>query len=130
MNSYVDVISELAFISAILTVALQQIFDTDIYRSFTKKISKLCPNYFSVKNNDDSTKDRDLRPWISSLIGIYIACAFNIQALHSGLNVQNPGQVNFFPEWIDLIFTGIIIGGGTKTIKNLANSFFPNDKKT
>ena len=129
MNNYVDVIAELAFISAILTVALQQIFDTDIYRSFTKKISELCPKLFSITNKDGSKKNRDLKPWISSLIGIYIAFAFNIQALYSGLNVQNPGQVNCLPKWVDLVFTGIIIGGGTKSLKNLADSLFPNTKK-
>jgi len=117
MEHCVLILTKLAFISAILTVALEQIFDTDIFDSFNKNVSKT----------------RDFRPWISSFIGILIAYTFDIRALHLGLGLEindtNLHLSELFRRFIDNFFTGIVIGGGTKTIKKTFKYLVPDSKK-
>jgi len=113
----------LAFVAAVLTAALQQIFDTKLYQKYLGKGidgegSIYCKNF-------------ELRPWISSAVGIYLAFAFQMKALASGLGPEfiTPSAGTFDEAAIvDMILTGLIIGGGTKTIKKLANQFAATQK--
>jgi len=108
----------LTFVAAVLTAALQQIFDTKLYQKYLGKGidgagSVYCRNF-------------ELRPWISSAVGIYLAFAFQMKALSSGLGPEfiTPSSGTFDEAAIvDMVVTGLIIGGGTKTIKKLANQF-------
>jgi len=120
MDNLIYVLMKLAFVSAILTVALEQIYDTDLFNKLINKIAQKMPLIFKTEN---STGIRDLTPWISTLFGIYIAYAFNIQALYQGLEINNSDQVKCFSPILDTIFTGMIIGGGTKTITRISNHF-------
>ncbi len=113
----------LAFVAAVLTVALQQIFDTKLYQKYLGKGldgegSRYCRNF-------------ELRPWISTAVGIYLAFAFQMKALASGLGAEfmkTTGGVCDEAAIVDMILTGLIIGGGTKTIKNLAKQFAAAEK--
>ena len=75
-------------------------------------------------------KTFELRPWISTSGGLFIAFGFGLTALQSGLGSEfiTSGTINADAEIIDKVLTGLIVGGGTKTIKKLANQFVATQK--
>ena len=113
----------LAFVAAVLTIALEQIFDTKIYQQYLGKGldgegSRYCRNF-------------ELRPWISTAVGIYLAFAFQMKALESGLGsefINTSGTIYADAAIVDMILTGLIIGGGTKSIKKIAKQFVAAQK--
>jgi len=112
----------LAFVAAVLTVALEQIFDTPLYQKYLGK----------GLNGEGSRfmKNFELRPWISTIGGMFLAFAFGLTALQSGLGSEfiNAETIGTEAEIVDKVLTGLIVGGGTKTIKKLANQFVSTQK--
>jgi len=108
----------LAFVATILTVALEQIFDTRFYQKyFGKGLNGTGSRYFT---------EFELRPWISTLVGILIAFSFEIQAISTGLGsefLSASGGHNPEAQLVDMVLTGLIIGGGTKSVKKIAKQF-------
>lgn len=108
----------LAFVAAVLTVALEQVFDTKLYQKYLGKgLDGEGSRFF---------RTFELRPWISTAVGIFLAFGFELKALASGLGpefINTTGTAAAEAEIVDKILTGLIIGGGTKTIKNLAKQF-------
>ncbi len=108
----------LAFMAAVLTIALEQIFETRLYQK-----------YFGKGLDDKGSiffKSFELRPWLSSGVGIFLALGFQMKALESGLGpdfISTSSSISENAEIVDMILTGLIIGGGTKTIKKLAKQF-------
>ncbi len=108
----------LAFVAAVLTVALEQIFDTTFYQKYFGKGLDGKGSRF--------LKNFELRPWVSTVVGIFLAFGFNMTALQSGLGsefVTASGTIGADAQIVDKVLTGLIIGGGTKTIKKLAKQF-------
>ena len=100
----------LAFVSAVQTVALEQIYDTTLYRKF---LGKGLEGQGSLL-----LKNFALRPWISTATGIWLALEFELGAISAGLGV-NPQVLPEMSYTADNILTGLIIGGGTKAVKSV-----------
>jgi len=100
----------LAFVSIVLMVALEQIFETKLYQKYLGK----------GENGDGSKifKHFELRPWLSMLAGVIIAFKFGLTCLSAGLG---PAFISASQDanQIDMFLTGLIIGGGTKPIKKI-----------
>jgi len=101
----------LGFVSAVQTVALEQVYDTKLYAKFLGKGldgaagSKFLGNF-------------ELRPWISTATGIWLALEFKLGAITYGLGID-PAAVSGSSYTADNILTGLIIGGGTKAVKKV-----------
>ena len=106
---------QLAFVATLMTVALEQIFDTRLYQKYLGKgLDGAGSVYF---------RDWELRPWISTAAGVAIAVVFRIRAIESGLGSEflaSAASHGGEAALIDTILTGVIIGGGTKSIKKVA----------
>ena len=100
----------LAFVSAVQTVALEQVYDTKLY---TKFLGKGLEGAGSVL-----LKNFELRPWISTAPGIWLALEFKLGAITYGLGVD-PTTIAGASFTADNILTGLIIGGGTKAVKSV-----------
>lgn len=100
----------LAFVSAVQTVALEQVYDTKMY---TKFLGKGLEGQGSIL-----LKDFEIRPWISTATGIWLALEFKLGAITYGLGVD-PTTIAGASFTADNILTGLIIGGGTKAVKNV-----------
>ncbi len=110
----------MTFIAVFMAVALEQIFDTKLYQKYLGKgLNGEGSKFFQMF---------ELRPWLSSALGIFIAFSFNITALESGLGSEFMSETGYDAQILDMILTGLIIGGGTKTIKKLANNFYSAQK--
>ncbi len=112
---------QMAFVATILTVALEQIFDTRLYQRFLGK---------GIDGNGSVFfKTFELRPWISTASGIFVAMTFELQAITIGLGEAYLGSVNHAGavvddvKIVDMVLTGLVIGGGTKSVKKVANMF-------
>ena len=107
---------QLAFVATVMTVALEQIFDTRLYQKYLGKgLDGQGSIYF---------RDWELRPWISTAAGVALAVIFRIRAIESGLGAEflaSAAAHGGEAALVDTILTGIIIGGGTKSIKKVAN---------
>lgn len=107
---------QLAFVSVIMTVALEQVFDTRLYQ-----------NYLGSGPDGKGSvlfKDLELRPWIATIIGIFLSFCYQLQAIKFGLGDEFLGKASALNEnakIVDMLLTGLIIGGGTKSIKKIAN---------
>ena len=104
----------LGFVSSVQTVALEQVYDTRLY---TKFLGKGLEGTGSVL-----LKNFELRPWISTATGIWLALEFKLGAITYGLGIdpQVGGGGSFTA---DNILTGLIIGGGTKAVKKVLKSW-------
>ena len=100
----------LAFVSAVQTVALEQVYDTKLY---TKFLGTGLEGAGSVL-----LKNFELRPWISTATGIWLALEFKLGAITYGLGVD-PTTIAGASFTADNILTGLIIGGGTKAVKSV-----------
>jgi len=112
---------QLAFVATVLTVALEQIFDTNLYQKYLGK-------GLDGQDTKDSRffKSFELRPWLSTAVGIFLAFSFGMTAIESGLGSEfmtPPGDTGAEAKMVDMVLTGLIIGGGTKTIKKIAKRF-------
>lgn len=109
---------QLAYVSALEVAVLQVIFDTPIYQSlFGKGKTGQGSKYFS---------HAELRPWIAMGLGVLTAYLFHLTALTDGLGINLEDLLKVSGEsavHFDRILTGIAIGGGSKTIKNIAKNF-------
>jgi hypothetical protein len=112
---------QMAFVATILTVALEQVFDTRLYQRFLGK---------GIDGNESVFfKGFELRPWISTAAGIFVAITFELQAISIGLgqgylgSVNHAGAVVDDVKIVDMVLTGLVIGGGTKSVKKVANMF-------
>lgn len=114
----------MAFVAAVLTVALEQIFDTKLYQKYLGKGLD--------GNGSHLFKHFELRPWISTAVGIFLAFVFEMKAIESGLGSDfiNPtGNAVADAAIVDMLLTGLIIGGGTKTVYKLGKQFADTQKK-
>lgn len=121
MGDVFTTLVQLAFVATVQTVALEQIFDTRLYQKY-------------LGWGEDGKGSRffsrfELRPWISSAVGIFLAFAFQLQALKFGLG-KGGDDVELVSKLIgtaagdvDMALTGLIIGGGTKAIKKVVRQF-------
>ena len=111
MGDIILTFSQLAAVAAVMTVALEQIFETRLYQSlFGKGVdgnpSKWAPASF------------ELRPWISIAVGILVAYYAEGMAIMKMLGQEYAtmveGQLGPDGVHVDFILTGLILGGGTK----------------
>ena len=100
----------LAFVSAVQTVALEQVYDTKLYTKFLRKGLEGAGSVL--------LKNFELRPWISTATGIWLALEFKLGAITYGLGVD-PTTIAGASFTADNILTGLIIGGGTKAVKSV-----------
>ena len=110
---------QLAFVATVLTVALEQIFDTKLYQEYLGK-------GLEGENGSKFFSNFEVRPWISTGIGIFLAFSFHLHAIKSGLGSEylaSIGGSSQDSEIVDMILTGLIIGGGTKSVKKIASQF-------
>lgn len=115
MGTVFETLIQLAFVAAVQTAALEQIFATRLYQKYLGKGidgggSVYCTGF-------------ELRPWISSAAGIFLAWMFDLNALVAGLGMNYADLVavkGTAALSVDMVFTGLIIGGGTKAIKKIA----------
>ncbi|GEM_PF-6765713 len=103
----VKTLTLLTLIAAGQTVALEQVFDTQLYQKWlgfgeNGRGSRLLPTV-------------ELRPWISSAVGLFIAFHWEIQFPGKAL----PGAGGPDDLVVGCVMAGLIIGGGTKAIKKL-----------
>lgn len=107
----------LGFVMAMQTVALEQIYDTKLWRRYLGK-------------GDDGSGSRlfsqfELRPWVSTAVGIYLAYVFKFQCIAYAYGID-PSQMPPSAQYVDIILTGLIIGGGTKALKKLSKIYAEN----
>ena len=116
MGEVIKTLTQLAFMAIILTVALEQIYDTNLYQKYLGKgLDGKGSKFF---------KSFDLRPWIATAVGLFLAFGFQIRALQAGLGIDNAkGFLGAEAETVDMFLTGLIIGGGTKTIIKIAKRY-------
>ena len=117
MGDVVLTLFRLTYVATIMTVALEQIFDTRFYQK-----------YFGKGENGEGSRfftNFELRPWIAAAVGVFLAFGFKFRALESGLgDVDGSGTfLGNEAATVDMFLTGVIIGGGTKTIKKIAKMF-------
>ena len=104
---------QLYVISILLTVALEQLFDNQAYewlvgKGINGKPSKLLPN-------------AELRPYIATAFGVAIALAAHLEALSAVLQIDmTSGSTGSWGPILDRVLTGVMLGGGAKTVKKLA----------
>jgi len=109
----IAVLIQLYIISAVMTVVMEQIFDTQAYhmligKGVNGKPSWLLPNM-------------EIRPYIATAAGIFVAMAANLQFLSQGLQIDmSTGIMGAAGAYFDCIITGIMLGGGSKTVKRLS----------
>ncbi|TDI83999.1 MAG: hypothetical protein E2O78_07180 [Caldithrix sp.] len=116
MGDVIKTLTQLAFTAIILTVALEQIFDTNLFQKYLGK-------GLDGKGSKFLTSF-DLRPWIATAVGIFLAFGFKMQAVKSGLGIADvEGFLGAEAEIVDMLLTGLIIGGGTKTIVKIAKRY-------
>ena len=103
----------LTYVAVGQTVALEQIFDTQLYQKWLGfgpdgKGSRLFSKF-------------ELRPWISAAVGLFISFRYGLQFVAPAIpKLLPPGAEGLL---VDMIITGLIIGGGTKAIKGIAKQF-------
>jgi hypothetical protein len=125
MANLLIVLTKLAFVATVLTVALEQIFDTRFYQKWLGKgIDGTPSRFFQVF---------ELRPWISSAVGVFLAWKLQLAAIAEGTSaayIPIPDGLESVPDVlaIDFILTGLIIGGGTKAVKKVAKQFAATKK--
>lgn len=122
-----ETLVKLAFVATVQTVALEQIFDTRLYQ------------YYLGKGPDGQGsrffRHFELRPWISNAVGLLVAFKWELQCIGEGLKAGyldvwpqvsgNYPSVLDYPDvmLVDMVFTGLVVGGGTKAIKKIAKRF-------
>lgn len=102
----------LAFVATVQMVALEVVFETEGYRRALGRAA--------------DGEGMELRPWISMAVGIGLAWTFNLQAIAYGLAID-PEGLSGTGNAIDRLLTGLIIAGGTKSIKKIYRRW--NDTK-
>lgn len=109
MGDVITTLLRLTFMAIILTVALEQIYDTNLYQKYLGKgLDGKGRKFF---------KSYDFRPWIATAVGLFLAFGFKIQVLQAGMGIDKAeGFLGTEAEAVDMFLTGQIIGGGTKTI--------------
>ena len=108
----------LAAVSIVMTVALEQIFETKLYQSLFGKGIDGRPSRWAPSNFE-------LRPWIASAVGIELAFGFELMAITHILgmaygDVIGSQYLGAEAAILDYVLTGLILGGGTKSIKKIA----------
>ena len=128
MGDVLLTLTQLAYVSAVVAAGLEVLFETKLYQA-----------YLGKGLNGDGSKfftSFELRPWIAIAVGICVAWQFDLCAIIEGLNISLPefaalsgtdsvDRINA----IDRVLTGIVIGGGAKSIKALAKSFASTRKE-
>lgn len=104
----------LTFVATIQAVGLEQVFDTRLFQRYLGKGVDGQPSIYF--------KGYELRPWISTAVGILLATTFQLHALSYGLAI-NPNSLAPGGALLDQILTGLIIGGGTKAVKGAWKRF-------
>jgi len=113
LNVTIGLLIQLYLISAAMTVALEQVFDTDAYHRLLGKGINGEPSRW--------LPGVELRPYFATLAGIFVACAAQLELLSQGLGVDMAsGWMSGAGQVFDWILTGVVLGGGSKTIKRLA----------
>jgi len=86
----------LTFVATVLTIALEQIFDTKLYQNYLGKgLDGKGSRFFTTF---------ELRPWISSAVGIFLALSFEMKALESGLGERCSNFLFFgWQNWVQLM---------------------------
>ena len=121
MGDVVLTMVQLTFVATVQMVALEQIFDTKLYQNYLGWGEDGKGSHFFSRF--------ELRPWISSAVGIFLAFAFQLQALKFGLGKGGDDMVlvseliGESANQVDMVLTGLIIGGGTKAIKKVVKQF-------
>ena len=116
MGDVIKTLTQLAFVAIILTVALEQIYDTNLYQKYMGKgLDGKGSKFF---------KSSDLRQWIATAVGLFLAFGFKIQAIQAGMGIDKAeGFLGTEAGAVDMFLTGLIIGGGTKTIVKIAKRY-------
>jgi len=113
ISQTIGVLIQLYVIAFTLTVVLQQLFDTDAYKAVLGKGLNGQPSRF--------LPGLELRPYFATAVGIFVACAAELELLSQGLGVDMAsGWLGGAGPVFDWILTGILLGGGAKTVKKLA----------
>jgi len=113
-------LAQLYALAIVLTIALEQVFDTDLYHSLVGKgVTK--PDGTHVPSR--FLPDVELRPYIATAAGIAIAIMAHLQILRAVLGVDmGDGAFGQAGAYVDRVITGIFLGGGAKTVKRLAKA--------
>ena len=106
----------LSFLATVQTIALEIVFENQLYQVL-----------FGRGMNGEGSKflnPWDIRPYVSIAAGVFIAFAFQVQLIHLGVPSleANPNFIGKYGSQADMIFTGLLISGGTKKVKEFFNS--------
>jgi len=115
----VTALAQLYALSIVLTIALEQVFDTQLFHRLlgkgTVKDGVVKPSVFLPY--------AEVRPYIASLVGIGVALIAHLEVLRSILNVDMAsGGLGEAGLYVDRVLTGIFLGGGAKTVKRVAKA--------
>ena len=125
MAAVLTTLVQLAFMSSVLSVGLEQIFKTQLYQHYLGK--------GPLGEGSRFFTHFELRPWISLAAGLYMSIVFETMLIAQGTRAKYLEQwdssrfESFFeyPEVIvvDILLTGLVLGGGSGAIKMLAKRF-------
>jgi len=111
MTQFMLTLMQLGFIIALITVALEVPFSTNLFK-------KYLGNGVNGDGEGEFFKGFELRPWISMAVGLLVAFFFHIQAIKTGLGSEFLGKdLSTDAVIIDQFLTGLVLGGGPKTLK-------------
>jgi len=120
MGDVVLTFTQLAFVSALMTAALEVIFRTRAYQYY-------------LGRGPDGAGSRwfthfEFRPWIAMIVGVFVAYSFSLTALIEGLGIDLKDLVDVSPIGegvvdVDVVITGIVLGGGAKAIRDVVKRF-------
>lgn len=106
----------LAFLATFQTIALEIVFENQLYKHFFGSgLDGNGSKYFSPW---------DIRPYVSIAVGLFISFAFQVQLIKIGFPTleANPNFMGNYGSQVDMILTGLMIGGGTQKVKAFFNS--------
>ena len=99
-----------ATIGICLNVALEQVFQTQLYQTYLGKGADGGGSKFF--------EAFELRPWIAMAAGITLAYGFNLQYFASSLAID-PTLLPSSSNTLDQTLTGLLISGGAKTYQTI-----------
>ena len=113
VGASVQALIQLYAIAVLLSIALEQVFDNGLYQRLLGKGVNGKPSLLFPA--------AELRPYIATAVGVLVAFAAQLQALASVLQVDMAsGGLGTWGAVLDRILTGVLLGGGAKTVKKLA----------